>query len=643
MAIFRENGPYEVSIDGWNGHQEEEFLAITKMILSPLIDQDIIISVPHKNVREPLNDKKFHIWLWSAPKNSEFVRPPAYINEIKVACRDNAFTSTGLGVTIYDKAYAVAELLPDDLYIFHDICHEGYSSETQVYTWILEQVVGLLMKRGHKRREDLIKKKKITNQEDPNKQAPSGLTKVLLLKDIDSAINPIFIEEVANLANLKVRYEKQKRVADLTSEVHSQFRRQKSDHPKIIEQEISIIFQQAKRLKVSSLELHELGNNTGKRHYHNNLIELAAKENLFPDIDDNLFLLGKIYSCSETETKAIESFKIAILHTLENSVKYNLVDYKKVYDQLGRHLSTAYTEVLHKKAKEVSKYPSFENLKIAKEILGRDFSPELETLLTKAIEKKLNGLYSRTETLTELLEAINKSQESSTLIPLDKTHLTRIADVIKRLELDTQSYAKLSNVLNREQLSDLTEVVAEKRIYTKFYDLEYITNSFRLSMSAKNKLKKLIIEAWQRRFDQIRTSAQLGNVIHVLKDEDFYTVFSQMIVSCSKRLKFKPSALCRLLKKRSIDRTLLNCVIFEFTKQADSLNWQDLRILSEKVQSSGRRSEQAMMSILERAKTNGLLSPDSDLLVLEEAEKMFSNYGVYPSSLIRARMEKSRK
>lgn len=624
MAIFRE---VTVSTKDWIGERRQSFVDNTQRILGPILNQNIIISVPHDEVQKPISDGNFYIWIWSAPKNTKHVYPPEIINSIRVSCRDEAFSPPGLGDVISDQKYKVAELLENNLYIFHDICHTGNDNELRLYSWILEKARELLLKGGYSKKNALNNPTRII-KEDPKEQSPNGLTKVQLLKDIDSAINPVFLEELLIVKNLSTTYEKIDSVPKLVGTVDRKFGKHGSTNPKIIEQEINIIAQLAKQLKIGSRDLHTLGRETRVAEYHNRIVEQVAKNNPSYTIDDYTYLYDEVFNCYITEVKTKKTLEEAIFQSLNSSTKYNLVEYHQVYSHLRGNLPRGFLDKIKEIALNVISYPSLKNLKIAKEHLGRDFLPKMEELLARAIEAKYKKLFSRTESYSELRTTIKMAREEVDF-SVKKYH-TFVAQAIKRLEIDTVNCINLKDLFSREEFNLLVETVAVERIYLKLFELENIITSIRLSPQAKRELDKLRIEAWQRRFDLIKTPHELGSIVRVLKNDDFYPDFAKMIITCSKRLKFKPLALCRLMKKRSISEALLNYVVALLVKQIKAINWPELRFFYKIITKSRNGSEPAISSLFEKMIADGLLTVDSEKSILTEAIEMFGTSRTFP-------------
>ena len=133
---------FQVEIKNWNGEQKGEFARITEQTLLPVVKRNIFLGVPHQETVPPA-ESGFNIWIWSAASGAANTKPPAEMWGVKVDCRDKGYTPTGQGVVVFDDTgWPVAEIVNENnLYIFHDICHEGTNHELQIYQRILEEVV----------------------------------------------------------------------------------------------------------------------------------------------------------------------------------------------------------------------------------------------------------------------------------------------------------------------------------------------------------------------------------------------------------------------------------------------------------------------------------------------------------------------
>lgn len=139
--------PREVSVrvESWDGENKEKFRTIAKEVFS-LIGVDVSIYVPHNSTKDPVNNDKINIIIWSAKSGPNGKDVPERIWGIPVDCRDKAFPPTQAKENIiYDGDYAVAELVDgNNLYIFHDIVHKGTDSEMKIFRMILENSLKII-------------------------------------------------------------------------------------------------------------------------------------------------------------------------------------------------------------------------------------------------------------------------------------------------------------------------------------------------------------------------------------------------------------------------------------------------------------------------------------------------------------------
>lgn len=133
-----------------------EFQEITKEILWPALQMPVILSVPHGGeISLSTGKNNFFIFIWASthrPQGSlesgllgeRIMDAPKTIWGIPVDCRTWVFAPSGKGKVIYDGEYAAAELVGNNLFIHHDICHCGTENELKIYRQILEEVVKIL-------------------------------------------------------------------------------------------------------------------------------------------------------------------------------------------------------------------------------------------------------------------------------------------------------------------------------------------------------------------------------------------------------------------------------------------------------------------------------------------------------------------
>ena len=134
----------KVTVDNWDGENQNGFVKAVKDILLPVVQTDVVLSVPHGETVNQVSDERLHIFIWSSPSSMRGATPPKRMWGIEVNCRDEGFFSTGQGVPIVDTEtnWPVAEIVRgNNLYIHHDICHHGTEAEIEIFRRILEELV----------------------------------------------------------------------------------------------------------------------------------------------------------------------------------------------------------------------------------------------------------------------------------------------------------------------------------------------------------------------------------------------------------------------------------------------------------------------------------------------------------------------
>lgn len=129
----------------WNGCGEETFIQITREVLLPVVQKEIALDVPHGERQEPILDGRFHIWIWSGSFGGKTNSCASELFGISVDCKDNSYPYSYTGIPIADECGTIAgEIIGENLYIFHDVCHYGVRREASLYRAILEKSVSLL-------------------------------------------------------------------------------------------------------------------------------------------------------------------------------------------------------------------------------------------------------------------------------------------------------------------------------------------------------------------------------------------------------------------------------------------------------------------------------------------------------------------
>lgn len=146
-----------VEVAKWDGAAQEKFCAIAKEILGPVRPR-IVINVPHGTSTPPVTDGRFWVHVWSAAQGGTHraKNSPEKIWGLRVDCRDAGFSALG-DLTVESDGYTVAEIVGENLYVFHDAVHHGGEDELKIFKKILEEAVLLLASSPEERAE--IRKK----------------------------------------------------------------------------------------------------------------------------------------------------------------------------------------------------------------------------------------------------------------------------------------------------------------------------------------------------------------------------------------------------------------------------------------------------------------------------------------------------
>ena len=136
----------KVVIASFNGNNVDGFKALVERALLPVVKRDIMVTVPHGSVVEPVLDDRFYVHIWSAARGDKEADVPSEMWGIDVDCTDDGFSPTGRGQNICDDTgQPVGELVNRSvLYIFHDAVHEGSENELAILEKIFEEVALML-------------------------------------------------------------------------------------------------------------------------------------------------------------------------------------------------------------------------------------------------------------------------------------------------------------------------------------------------------------------------------------------------------------------------------------------------------------------------------------------------------------------
>ncbi len=193
-----------------NGKNSQSFAEVLEGELSPVVNRDLVVSIPHGNAAPVFDDGFFHILFWSSPEDNRSGNsgdPPSIMWGHEVSCRDSAFKPSGLGkVIMTEEGFPAAELVGNCLYIHHDLPHTGNDSEINIFEMIITEAARLLADSE----EELLKNKE--QSQERRKQARQKRFVRFCLRyanrDKDNAVR--------ELAETRKRIEEeQKRLVDL--------------------------------------------------------------------------------------------------------------------------------------------------------------------------------------------------------------------------------------------------------------------------------------------------------------------------------------------------------------------------------------------------------------------------------------------
>lgn len=538
--------------------------ALEKILLSK-IKKNIKVNERTGLQQKPVDNGKFNIWFMSAPEGKKIIRPPEEINGITVDCRSKGFRPTFKGYVIHDKeGWPVAELLENNLYIFHNICRDQSNNEKKIFCWVLEEVVDWLDLPEIKREKILASQNNTETPTLPNeKLAPNGMTREQLMLDICLALR----YKCSNTNNIEEKivkaYTKFSSLKLLLHTAEELFGKLYKNNPTLLEKESRIIIHQAKKLAISSPEFYKLAKTAKNGEFHNLFFMKAVEESLFEKIEDYLHLYKNINLNFEYKKEAFVLLEHKIFELLNKETKYDLRRSYEICKQIKDDPSSRFKTFLCHQAQKVTAHPTLENLTLAKRILGSEFSEEMDRLLSESDDRFFKKHYPRIETEFDLGKTI-KELHARFNHCFSKNHLRHIALTIKRLEICCHTCISLKSQMSDDEFSYLVEVLSSEKVFTKLHDLYHLAKTVRLTHSARTQVDRLIIEAWQRRINLITTPFGLGNIIPLLHcEEEHCPTFAKILVTCSQRLRFKEKAFLKLLKKRQINYGILAAIKLE--------------------------------------------------------------------------------
>lgn len=142
-----------VDVGEWNGEHKQTFSEMVGNILGPVWPKRFEISVPHGIGRSPFkNSDVFHVYVWSFPGEDGQTLPsqacPSLLFGLTTSCRDSVQlpfeSSNGMQIVDAGTGWVVAQVVENNLYIHHDICHYGQEEEVKLFCKILEEAAKLI-------------------------------------------------------------------------------------------------------------------------------------------------------------------------------------------------------------------------------------------------------------------------------------------------------------------------------------------------------------------------------------------------------------------------------------------------------------------------------------------------------------------
>lgn len=137
-----------VKVMSWNGENRSQFIQATRdHLLSNLKTKKTVqVHVPHRKILSPFTDDLYHVIIWSSPKEGKTLKPPVKIFGVPTKCRDQAHQPSNQGYIVFDTEtnYSPAEIVGQNIYIHHDICHDGADEELRLYRLIMKEAARIL-------------------------------------------------------------------------------------------------------------------------------------------------------------------------------------------------------------------------------------------------------------------------------------------------------------------------------------------------------------------------------------------------------------------------------------------------------------------------------------------------------------------
>lgn len=120
-------------------NNETAFLTVANNVIARNIKKQILIHYRPLSHQQPIYDDNIHIWLYSAIRGQANRTPPSCLWDIPVDCRKNGFYETGYGIPIRDfrRGWTAAEVVRNNIYVYHNIVANGTQDEIRLFEEIL--------------------------------------------------------------------------------------------------------------------------------------------------------------------------------------------------------------------------------------------------------------------------------------------------------------------------------------------------------------------------------------------------------------------------------------------------------------------------------------------------------------------------
>lgn len=130
---------------GW--YKRRKLASVVHNCLMPSVKKDIVVHLSLGQVAAPVDDGKFHVFLYSSPTNIGGVTVPTRLLGATMPNRATAFSASGNGVPIIEpnSNFAVAELVDSNLYVHLDlVTKRSLAVRGGLLLRVLQQVEGEL-------------------------------------------------------------------------------------------------------------------------------------------------------------------------------------------------------------------------------------------------------------------------------------------------------------------------------------------------------------------------------------------------------------------------------------------------------------------------------------------------------------------